>query len=168
MKKNDWKVIHSSKNDCWRTPPEIFEPLNEEFKFEVDGAALAGSALLPEWYGPDHPDEERRDSLAADWGEKRVFLNPPYGRNVGKWVQKAQEACDAGALVVVLTMACTDTAWWYDFAWKAPEIRLVRGRIRFLREDGTRAASSPKGSALIIFRPGVKFCAPNVSMYPMF
>ena len=169
MKGQAWKVIHSSDDQCWRTPPEIFEPLNAEFGFQVDAAALANSALLPEWYGPDNPDESKRNALDADWGKRMVWLNPPYGREVGKWGKKAWLESTKGSFVVVLTMACTDTAWWHDYAWRASEIRLVRGRIRFLRADGSRANSAPKGSAILVFAPGhmgKETSAPRVVAYP--
>ena len=166
MKSETWKVIHSSADNCWRTPPEVFEPLNARFGFDLDAAALQNSHLCDEWFGPDHPDESRRDALSADWGAKKVWLNPPYGRGIGEWIKKAYEECQKGATVVCLTMACTDTAWWHDYAWKAANIYLVRGRIRFLRANGERAAAAPKGSAIIVFRPDVKFVAPHVSVWP--
>jgi site-specific DNA-methyltransferase (adenine-specific) len=38
-----------------------------------------------------------------------VFCNPPYGREIGRWVEKAYESSLAGALVVCLLPARTDT-----------------------------------------------------------
>tara|TARA_R110002050_G_scaffold236063_3_gene371975 strand:- start:1801 stop:2334 length:534 start_codon:yes stop_codon:yes gene_type:complete len=149
-----WKVIHSSKNDCWRTPPRLFNLLDTEFNFGLDAAATINSKLCERYMGPDHRAESCRDALSASWhSSNAVFCNPPYGRKVGRWVEKAwKESRDMKSTVVVLVMSCTDTAWWHDYAMKADEIRLLRGRVRFLREDGSKAAAAPKGSAILVFR----------------
>jgi phage N-6-adenine-methyltransferase len=152
-----WSVIHSSKDDCWRTPPKLVDKLNLEFDFKLDAAATFESKICESYMGPDHGVHTWQDALSTDWiSSGAIFCNPPYGRNVGKWMEKCwNQAHYTKQPVVVLVMACTDTAWWHDFAWKADEIRLVRGRVHFLRADGTKAAASPKGSAIIIYRPHV-------------
>jgi len=73
-------------------------------------------------------------------------MNPPYGREIGKWVKKAYEA-SVEALVVCLLPARTDTAWWHDFVMKG-EIRFLRGRLKF----GGCKNSAPFPSAIVIFR----------------
>ena len=148
-----WKTIHSSDNDTWRTPKPLFDKLNREFVFELDAAALKHTALLDSYYGPDHTDVGRVDALAIeDWEGKNIFVNPPYGRKVGDWVRKGWEESLKGKTVVMLVMACTDTIWWHNWAWKADQIRLMKGRVPFRREDGSKAASAPKGSAILVFR----------------
>jgi site-specific DNA-methyltransferase (adenine-specific) len=82
-------------------------------------------------------------------------MNPPYGREIGKWMAKAHEEADRGATVVCLVPARTDTAWWHDHAAKADEIRFVRGRLKFIRDDG-RNDSAPFPSAVVIFRGGAR------------
>lgn len=148
----DLSFYYSSADQCWRTPPELFARLNEEFSFTCDAAALEGSALLPNWYGPNHPDETRRDGLSVPWSGV-VWCNPPYGRAVGHWIAKAARESERGVTSVVLVMANTDTKYWHDHAWTATEIRFVRGRIKFLRADGAPANCAPKGSALLVFTP---------------
>ena len=150
----DWSVIHSSEDSTWRTPPDLFAALDREFEFEVDAAAYACSALCSDYFGPDHFDPDKRDAFAATWPKCAIWLNPPYGREVGRWMDMAWRWSQLGSTVVLLVMACTDTAWWHDYAAKADEIRLIRGRIRFLRGDsGKPAAAAPKGSARVVFRP---------------
>ncbi len=150
-----WAVIHSSNDTAWRTPRALFDALDNEFGFELDAAATSENSLCEDYFGPDHSYLHRRDALECPWDRSTVYCNPPYGRGVGKWVEHAWKQSRAGATVVLLVMACTDTAWWHDFAWKADEIRLVRRRLRFTRSDGTPAAAAPKGSAIIIFRSHV-------------
>jgi site-specific DNA-methyltransferase (adenine-specific) len=150
-----WKAIHSSENDTWRTPKPLFDRLNREFGFELDAAALKHTALLDSYYGPDHLDAGRTDALALeDWEGQSIFVNPPYGRSVGHWVKKGWEESLKGKTVVMLVMACTDTIWWHNWAWQADQIRLMKGRVPFLREDGSKASSAPKGSAILVFRQG--------------
>ena len=143
-----WSVIHSSKDDGWRTPPKLFSLLNDEFGFGLDAAATDENKLCESYLSP------LEDALDISWyAPGAVFCNPPYGRHVGKWVEKAwQESRKRDEPIVLLVMACTDTAWWHDHAWKADEIRLLRGRVHFLKPDGSKAAAAPKGSAILVFR----------------
>ena len=70
----------SSDDETWKTPKKLFEELNNEFCFTLDAAALQSSALCANWYGPDHPDETKRDCLVTDWSQDSVgpvFMNPP-------------------------------------------------------------------------------------------
>lgn len=77
------ELFFSSKSNEWRTPPEIFEKLNEEFDFTVDVAASPENALCNKYYTIDD------NGLEKDWTGERVFCNPPYGREISKWVKKA-------------------------------------------------------------------------------
>lgn len=153
-KSSAWKTIHSSKNDTWRTPQALFERLDREFGFGLDAAALKHTALVDKYFGPDHSDAARQDALSVDWDADVVYCNPPYGRKVGHWVEKGYKESLKGKTVVMLVMACTDTVWWHDWAWKADQIRLMKGRVPFRREDGSKASSAPKGSAILVFRQG--------------
>src|SRR5262245_13522731 len=76
-------------------------------------------------------------------------MNPPYGRVIGLWVKKAHESSLAGATVVCLVPARTDTRWWQDYATKAAEIRFIPGRLKF----GQATSSAPFPSAMLVFRP---------------
>lgn len=75
-------------------------------------------------------------------------MNPPYGREIGRWMRKAWESAQQGALVVCLVPARTDTAWWHDYAAKG-EIRFLRGRVKF----GNARNGAPFPSAVVVFRP---------------
>ncbi len=87
-------------------------------------------------------------------------MNPSYGRTIGKWIKKAYESAKAGATVVCLVPARTDTTWWHDYCMKG-EIRLLKGRLKFQnrtlpswKKDGKyKQTSAPFPSAIIIFRP---------------
>lgn len=77
--------------------------------------------------------EKEIDGLAQSWRGEVVFCNPPYGRDISKWVAKAYaETLSGGAkLVVLLIPARTDTAYFHDYIYKKHEIRFVRGRLHF-------------------------------------
>jgi phage N-6-adenine-methyltransferase len=131
----------------WATPPEVFKPLDDEFHFTLDPCATAGNAKVPFYYN------EAQNGLAQDWAQMRVFMNPPYGREVAAWTRKAREAARHGALVVGLLPASTDLAWWHDDVLAAgAEIRYIRGRVRFLT-GGPYRASGFFASVIVIWRP---------------
>lgn len=82
-------------------------------------------------------------------GGWRVFCNPPYGREIGKWVEKAyRENQEHGNLVVMLLPARTDTKWFHDFIYNVAEIRFIRGRLKF----GDSKNSAPFPSMVVIYR----------------
>lgn len=72
-------------------------------------------------------------------------MNPPYGRQIGKWVKKASES---RAIVVCLLPARTDTKWFHDYVLGKAEIRFVKGRIKF----GNAKAGAPFPSMVAVFR----------------
>jgi len=77
-----------------------------------------------------------------------VWCNPPYGRQIGKWVEKAYNESLQGATVVMLLPARTDTKWFHDFIYGKAEIRFIRGRLKF----GDSKNSAPFPSMVIVFR----------------
>lgn len=126
----------------WATPPEIFDPLHAEFDFTLDPCATPVSAKCARFY------TEEQDGLARDWTGERVFMNPPYGREVYAWTRKAR---DSGALVVGLLPASCDLKWWHEDVAGRAEIRWIRGRVRFLT-DGQYRSSGFFASVIVIWR----------------
>lgn len=131
----------------WATPPEVFDPLHEEFAFTLDPCATPETAKCPLFF------TEEQDGLAQDWSGHRVFMNPPYGREIYPWTRKAREEAERGALVVGLLPASTDLAWWHDDIVGRAEVRYIRGRVRFLT-GGPYRASGFFASVITVWRPG--------------
>ena len=78
------KALLSSKKMDWRTPQAFFDDLNREFHFVLDAAAMPENAKCTQYFTPE------TDGLSRSWDVGgSVFCNPPYGREIGKWVQKA-------------------------------------------------------------------------------
>lgn len=90
--------------------------------------------------------KKKTDSLSL--GGQVVFCNPPYGRELPKWVKKCYEENQKGALVVMLVPARTDTRWFHDYIYHNAEIRFIKGRLKF--NDGQQGAPFP--SMVVIFR----------------
>lgn len=109
-------------------PPDFYKKLDDEFHFDFDPCPLNPTF----------------DGLKVEWG-KRNFMNPPYGREIGKWVEKA---C-ANPLTVCLLPARTDTRWFHDWICNGQaEIRFIKGRLKF----GGSKNSAPFPSMVVIFR----------------
>ena len=138
------KALLSSKNMCWCTPQDFFDKLNEEFSFTLDAAATDKTAKCPLYFTPE------TDGLKSSWkvaGGGTVFCNPPYGREIGKWVQKAYEEAQAGTPIVLLIPARTDTSYFHDFIYHKAEIRFIKGRLKF----GGCKGAAPFPSMVVIF-----------------
>lgn len=118
------KGMFTSKTDMWETPQDFFEKLDHEFHFTLDACAIPENAKCKKFYTPE------QDGLLQNWCGT-VWCNPPYGRQIGKWVKKGKESSNNGATVVMLLPARTDTAWFHDYIYGKSEIRFIRGRLKF-------------------------------------
>lgn len=112
--------MYSSKTDLWSTPQDFYDELNREFGFVLDACALPCSAKCKSFFTP------AQDGLRQDWASS-TWCNPPYGREIGKWVRKARLEAERGNTVVCLLPARTDTRWFHDYVLGRAEIRFVRG-----------------------------------------
>lgn len=130
----------------WATPPEIFVPLDREFAFTLDPCATPETTKCARFF------TETDDGLVQDWGQERVFMNPPYGREVYAWTRKARLSAEKGALVVGLLPASTDLRWWHEDIVGHAEVRYIRGRVRFLT-GGPYRASGFFASVVVVWRP---------------
>ena len=135
-------LMFSSATDQWATPQQFFDDWAKLFPFTVDVCADATNAKCPRFF------DLEANGLAQDWAPETCWMNPPYGREIGRWVKKAYEESLKGATIVCLLPARTDTAWWHDYAAKGT-VRFIRGRLKF----GGHANSAPFPSALVIFHP---------------
>lgn len=140
-------ALLSSKKLDWCTPQDFFDKLNEEFGFALDAAATDKTAKCKLYYTPE------TDGLSQSWDQGgAVFCNPPYGRETGKWVQKAyEEAAEGRYPIVLLIPARTDTAYFHDYIYGKAEIRFIRGRLRFTDDEGNAADPAPFPSMLVIY-----------------
>lgn len=158
MKAVKWKTLHSSAKQDWATPQALFEGLAKRFgPFNIDVCASAENAKVPCYF------DKELDSLNYDWSLstrlddlKRgvraanvCWMNPPYGRGIGRWMEKAYEESQKGCRVVCLVPSRTGSKWFNKAASVASEILLVVGRITF---EGAESPA-PFDSAVIVFEP---------------
>lgn len=135
------EVMFSSKTDMWETPQDFFDKLNEEFHFTVDVCAIPKNAKCEKFFTPE------MNGLKQEW-TGICWCNPPYGREIGKWVEKAYIASTWGATVVMLLPARTDTKWFHEYIYNKAEIRFIKGRLKF----GNSKTAAPFPSMVVIFR----------------
>ena len=133
-------VHFSSKTNEWSTPQDFFNVLNKEFNFTLDPCATFENKKCQKFY------TEEDNGLAQDWDNEIVFVNPPYGREIGEWVKKASKA--KGGTVVMLIPARTDTRYFHEYIYNKSEIRFLKGRLKF----GDSKNSAPFPSMVIVFR----------------
>ena len=142
--KSGTKVHFSSARSNWATPQAFFDELDKEFNIAWDVCAEHHTAKCPGYWTKDD------DGLSRTW-EGVCYMNPPYGREITKWVKKAYESSIQGVTVVCLLPSRTDTRWWHDYVMFADEIRFVKGRLKFYGPKN----SAPFPSSVVIFK-GVK------------
>jgi phage N-6-adenine-methyltransferase len=124
----------SSKTDMWATPQWLFDTFNNHYQFTLDVCAIPNNAKCKNYFSP------AQDGLKQEW-EGLCWMNPPYGRQITKWVKKAYKSSLAGAVIVALLPARTDTAWFWDYVYEKAIIEFIRGRLKF--GDGKSAAPFP-------------------------
>ncbi len=133
----------SSETDEWSTPMSFFRMVERRLgPFDLDVCATPENAKAARFF------TRSDDGLSRRW-VGRVWMNPPYGSRIGRWMRKAREESLAGAFVVCLVPARTDTAWWHDHAMRG-RVHFIRGRLRF----GNSKNAAPFPSALVVFEPG--------------
>jgi site-specific DNA-methyltransferase (adenine-specific) len=142
--------IPPSGRDDWGTPDQLYMELAREFRgFDLDPAASEERHLAPAYYTPED------DGLSREWFG-RVWCNPPYGRDLGRWITKARDEVLQGHadLVVMLLPARTDVRWFHDLvavpavSGGPSEVRFLRGRLRF---HGASAVA-PFPSMVVVWR----------------
>ena len=120
------EVHFTNKSNEWETPRSLFKKLHDEFNFTIDVCATKESAKCERFY------TKQTNGLAQSWENEVAFMNPPYGREIGTWVEKAYREALNGAVVVCLIPARTDTRYWHDYIFPNAEIRFLKGRVKFL------------------------------------
>ena len=143
----------TSLTDEWATPKELFKQLNAEFSFTLDPCCTVENAKCDKYYTKED------DGLSKSWSNEVVFMNPPYGREIGKWVKKGFEEWDKeNTTVVMLLPARTDTRWFHDYIYNKAEVRFIKGRLKF--NDCPNPAPFP--SMIVVYKGGLNGRKKNV------
>lgn len=137
------KGLFSSNTSEWETPMDLFNILDQEFKFTLDPCSNNNNFKCKKHY------TLKENGLIQDWSSDIVFMNPPYGRDIYNWVRKAY---NSNTTVVCLLPARTDTKWFHEFIYNKSEIRFIKGRLKFGRSKN----SAPFPSMIVIFKQSDK------------
>jgi hypothetical protein len=122
------KVLHSSKKHDWRTPGVVLDPVRELGPIGLDPCANPRHPIAKNWLASK--------GLETHWVKYKsrglVYVNPPYGREIGKWVDKCIQEAKAGCEIILLVPSRTDTKW-FNRAWKSMSAYCFwGGRITFV------------------------------------
>ena len=136
------KGLMSSNTPEWATPVKFFEELDKEFHFTLDPCCTKENHKCNKYYTKED------NGLLQRWGGEIVYINPPYGREISKWIEKAYIENQNGTTCVLLLPARTDTQWFHNYIYKKHEIRFIKGRLKF--NDGKQTAPFP--SMVVVMR----------------
>ena len=138
------EVMFSSASVNWSTPQWFFDQYNQQYNFTLDVCALPENAKCLEYFTPDD------NGLNQTW-EGTVWMNPPYGRTIKGWIEKAfQEANCTKSTVVSLLPARTDTKWFHENIYNkcGVEVEFIKGRLKF----GDAKNSAPFPSMVVAIK----------------
>ena len=139
-------VMYSSATVEWETPQDVFDRLNDEFHFTLDPCCTHENAKCEKHY------TKLENGLTQDWTGETVYCNPPYGREMPKWIEKCADHAKRGGTAVMLIPARTDTKAFHEWIYHRAEIRFLKGRLKF----GNSKNSAPFPSMIVVFRPHTK------------
>lgn len=135
------ELMFSSKTDLWATPQVFFDKYNTIYNFKIDVCALPENAKCQKYFTPEI------DGLSQDWNED-FWMNPPYGRDIIKWIKKAyEEHIKHNVNGVLLLPGRTDTKWFHNYCLDKGEIHFIKGRLKF----GNQTNSAPFPSIVVIY-----------------
>ncbi len=137
-------VVFSSASVEWETPQDLFNDLDAEFHFTLDPCCTDENAKCAKHYTIED------DGLIQDWTGETVFCNPPYGREMPKWIEKCYKHGLGGDIAVMLLPARTDTRAFHEFIYRKAEVRFIKGRLHF----GGSKNSAPFPSMIVVFGKG--------------
>jgi len=105
-------------HDNWKTPDDLYNQLNTDFKFDFDPCPL-------------NHDITKWDGLNIEWGT-RNFINPPYNRKIKEqFIRKAYQESLSGKLCVMLLPVSTSTKIFHEVILPNCKILFLKGRVKF-------------------------------------
>ncbi len=124
----------------WLTPPHLVKqlgifdldpcsPINAPFFHAKNNFTIIENGLNKDWFG-------------------RVYLNPPYGKGMEKWLEKLKLHGNGIALI----FARTETKCFFEHIWNdADALLFVKGRIRFYHVSGQQGGTPGAPSVFIAY-----------------
>ena len=143
-------VLHLQKisvKDEYGSPQDLVSQACAKYKINIK-IDYAGSDKL---HVVDRYYTKQDNALTKEWTEDG-YLNAPYSMQY-EFIRKAwQEHLKYNINLLILAYAKTDTLWWHRFVEDKTEIHFIRGRLKFLNQEGKPKNSAPYPSCWIIYR----------------
>lgn len=138
----------SKRKETWETPDDLFSLLNDEFRFTLDGAADENNYKIDNYYSPKDNAFEQNPKGEVIW------VNPPYGRQLSKWVRLFHRWAEDN-VVVVLVPNSTETKWFNLLVSSnnITEVRFLQKRVQFIVPEDSEFIGNrnPSGSVIVVF-----------------
>ena len=136
----------------WETPRSFFDDLNKKYSFTLDPCCTEENRKCEKFF------TKKENGLYQSWVGETVFVNPPYGREIGKWMAKCYQEIsrpeDPAKLVVALIPARTDTRYFHSYIYHKASMVFIKGRLKF-ELNGKPMGPAPFPSMLAIWEPGL-------------
>jgi hypothetical protein len=121
-----------STTDSWITPRWLVDRLGP---FDLDPC----QCIPQPWPCAAKHFTEEDNGLGRSW-DGLVWCNPPYGKQLGLWLQRCSQHGNAIALI----FARTETQAFFKYVWPTcSAVLFLRGRLTFHYPDG----STPRNGA---------------------
>lgn len=126
-------VHFSSASVEWYTPPDILDRIVKVMG-AIDLDPCSDSADKPNAPATEAWAKADGDSLQKTW-HGRVFMNPPYGREIEDWISYACAQYEEGHVseAILLLPSRTDTKWFVRL--RAYPLCFIVGRLHFSGHD---------------------------------
>lgn len=133
----------TEQSQDWVTPPWLVAVIEKLAGGKIDLDPCCGRTRKQNPVRAPFVYSEKDDGLSKPWGlpgVRVVYVNHPYKQG-DAWVEKAiGEICRFPHLSVwMLGPAFTDQPWYHRALERCASERSIKGRVRFLRPDGSPA-----------------------------
>ena len=135
-------VTHEGTTNTWFTPREIINDLGVSFDLDPCTQTYRPFDTATNVFCEDLGD----DGLLLPW-KGRIWLNPPYGRGIDTWLKKLQRHGNGISLV----FSRTETTWTQGCLGLADAVNFLKGRISFIKANGSKGTNAANGSMLLAF-----------------
>jgi hypothetical protein len=140
VRPHSMSVHYSSESDQRYTPLIIAQAVQETFGEQID-LDPASIEIANEVVGAKRIYTFADNGLIQPWDAKNLYTNPPYGDEIGAWIERLVSEYQRGAFpqAIALLPARTDTQWFKRLR-RFPRC-FIEGRITFRQPDGSDFSS---------------------------
>lgn len=132
---------HKGETNTWFTPEEVTKDLGS---FDLDPCTMS---FAPYFHATENVLFDKYECGLDKIWEGRVWLNPPYGKEIDKWLTRLYHHGNGMALV----FSRTETRWAQRHLWLADGVNFLKGRISFVASDGRKSTNASNGSMLLAY-----------------